>query len=348
MSINNPLTGRQLKVGSKTYGKLLAKGIIKETPPTTFTGTPELDIQILSYLSDLDFSNACKGNTYLSSLCKNDYVWRLRFLHKYNLTKFNKGDNVTFRKIYIALDKSDEDGLIWAAKRGHLEVVKLLLEQGVAVDTDDENSLKQAVFYGHLDVVKLLLKYGADIHDEHDLAFRIAAQKGYLDIVKYLIEEGADIHALDDEYPYTDDALKWAAEEGHLGVIKLLLTHGAALPDVNDYTNIYEAILAAVENDHTKIAKLLLRTIKESPEIGDDDYIITEAFKIAAERNHLELLHLLLDNKADIHDDNDYALRSSVSNKHLDVVNFLLDNGADISVLTKKELEYIKKKGILK
>jgi ankyrin repeat protein len=58
-----------------------------------------------------------------------------------------------------------------AAMKGHLDIVKLLLEGGAIVDACGQTgrtALHWAALKGHRDIVKLLLDYGADscVHDE--------------------------------------------------------------------------------------------------------------------------------------------------------------------------------------
>ena len=52
--------------------------------------------------------------------------------------------------------------------------------------------MRWAARKGHKDVVELLLKNGADIHAENDYALRMAAWNGHKDIVELLLENGAD------------------------------------------------------------------------------------------------------------------------------------------------------------
>ena len=60
---------------------------------------------------------------------------------------------------------------------------------------------------GHTETVKLLLDRGADIHAWNDYALRLAAENGHTETVKLLLDRGADIHA------GNDYALRYAAAE---------------------------------------------------------------------------------------------------------------------------------------
>jgi ankyrin repeat protein len=63
-----------------------------------------------------------------------------------------------------ALDVAGFAPLHYAVDRGHLDVVKVLLEEGANVNTKDENRrtpLHLAALKGHGDMVRLLLGFGA-------------------------------------------------------------------------------------------------------------------------------------------------------------------------------------------
>ncbi|PMD55240.1 uncharacterized protein K444DRAFT_508926, partial [Hyaloscypha bicolor E] len=92
-----------------------------------------------------------------------------------------------------ALDTVDIDNrtpLLWAAKRGHEGIVKLLLEKGANADAADGGGwtpLLWASEGGHVDVVKLLLKKGANV-DAADRTGRTplhwASEGGHVDTAK--------------------------------------------------------------------------------------------------------------------------------------------------------------------
>ena len=123
----------------------------------------------------------------------------------------------------------DDYALYQAAKNGHLEVTKLLLEYRADVHADDDYALCLASSNGHVDVVKLLLESGANVHARADYALRFASGKGHLEVVRLLLESGANIHACDDY------ALCWASTSGHLDVVKFLVEFGANIHADNDH-----------------------------------------------------------------------------------------------------------------
>ena len=102
--------------------------------------------------------------------------------------------------------------LMHAARDGHTEIAKLLIESGANVDAADftDYSLRveyqrgeTALFYasgaGHTEIVRLLVDNGADVNAEVPsfpygsyTALCVAAYRGYIDVVKILVESGAD------------------------------------------------------------------------------------------------------------------------------------------------------------
>jgi ankyrin repeat protein len=57
----------------------------------------------------------------------------------------------------------------------------------------------------------------------------------------------------------------------------------------------------------------------------------------AAINGHLDVVRFLIENGADIHANDDYALRYAAGNRHLGDIRFLIENGADMSYLLDNE-----------
>ncbi|HEX6739502.1 MAG TPA: ankyrin repeat domain-containing protein [Vicinamibacteria bacterium] len=89
---------------------------------------------------------------------------------------------------------SKEDQMLQAVRAGDLAAVKALLDQGVPVDVKfryDRTPLSFAADRGHLEIVKLLLERGADVNAKDSFykmtPLSAAAMKGNADIVKLML-----------------------------------------------------------------------------------------------------------------------------------------------------------------
>jgi hypothetical protein len=98
------------------------------------------------------------------------------------------------------------------------EVFKEILEEDVDPGADDNYAISWAAEKGHLEVVKLLLEdKRVDPGDCDNYAIRWAAENGHLEVVKVLLKDKRVDPGASDNY-----AIRWAAEKGHLEVVKLL------------------------------------------------------------------------------------------------------------------------------
>ena len=178
---------------------------------------------------------------------------------------------VTFVKKLLAdgvnVDSKDfsnnhETPLMYAAMRGHLEVVKLLIENKADFEYKDahkENALYKACEFGRLEIVKFLIEIGANIHCEctsHNITpLSCASRSGHPKVVEFLLQNGADVNCL--EYHMVTPLYR-ASENGHVETSELLIKNGA---DVNfQGTKIkFTALHVASQVGHYEVVKLLLK-----------------------------------------------------------------------------------------
>lgn len=125
-----------------------------------------------------------------------------------------------------------ESALTLACYKGHLDMVRFLLEAGADQEhkTDEmHTALMEASMDGHVEVARLLLDSGAQVNmptDSFESPLTLAACGGHVDLAMLLIERGANIEEVNDE-GYTP--LMEAAREGHDEMVSLLLTQGELL-----------------------------------------------------------------------------------------------------------------------
>ncbi|OQE26236.1 hypothetical protein PENSTE_c005G04678 [Penicillium steckii] len=121
--------------------------------------------------------------------------------------------------------------LVVAAAERHLDIVKLLLEEGALIDAPSSiygTALMAATFRGHVKLVKFLLENGANVNaigSQYSTAPHTAVVVGKREIAKILLDAGADINALDKNYC---SPLHLAASLGHAEIVRLLLLRGSS------------------------------------------------------------------------------------------------------------------------
>eukprot|EP00747_Dinoflagellata_sp_TGD_P163689 gnl/TRDRNA2_/TRDRNA2_182639_c0_seq1.p1 gnl/TRDRNA2_/TRDRNA2_182639_c0~~gnl/TRDRNA2_/TRDRNA2_182639_c0_seq1.p1 ORF type:complete len:313 (-),score=42.37 gnl/TRDRNA2_/TRDRNA2_182639_c0_seq1:303-1241(-) len=122
--------------------------------------------------------------------------------------------------------------------------------------TDDTTPLGIAARNGHLQVVRSLIEAGADKDKPRNLsgatALRIAVCHGHLQVVRFLCEAGVEMDkpTLDGTTP-----LYMAAEKGHLQIVRLLCQAKADKNKTNEYGATPLGIAAS--KDHLTVAKYL-------------------------------------------------------------------------------------------
>jgi hypothetical protein len=133
--------------------------------------------------------------------------------------------------VSVRCGKYDETPLHYASRIGHVEIAKLLLENGASVESKDGldgTPLHRAAYNGHKNIVQLLINSGAKVDVEGDRFGQTplfsAAGRGYTEIADLLLSKGANINA-ENSHGYTP--LHFAAIKGHKGVVELLIRKGA-------------------------------------------------------------------------------------------------------------------------
>ena len=146
-----------------------------------------------------------------------------------------------------------------ASRRGHADVVQLLLEHGAEAKARDRlrrTPLLLASHNGHAEVARVLLENGADTEDQDNrnrTPLLLASADGHVEVARVLFEYGADKEARDYE---KRTPLLLASQGGHLEVARVLLEHDAdrETRDMYDWSSLQRASIGG----HVEVARVLL------------------------------------------------------------------------------------------
>ncbi|KAJ7291257.1 ankyrin repeat-containing domain protein [Mycena rebaudengoi] len=261
----------------------------------------------------------------------------------------------------------NDSALRAASESGHTEVVQVLLRKGANTNVTSGNgesllitmSTKSYIHPRHVDIVRLLLENGADVNAGNNGALQAASKRGYTEIVqlllknadehtssaleaaaswdgslsiyleasedernmveaatrrlthiRFLLDSGADVHVRN------NGALREAAKRGHTEVVQLLLENGANINAANEHTGSALEAAASWDGNPSIINSL------------DSDDKKREKMAEAATRR-LTHVRFLLDNGADVHVRNNGVLRAAAEAGNTEVVQLLLENGVN-------------------
>lgn len=127
-----------------------------------------------------------------------------------------------------------------AADYGHIDVVKMLVDEGFDVNAgghqDSDGPLSWALREGHFDVAKFLLERGASPTVGRLLIGAINAKQNAFELVQLLVEYGAVVNQYwrlgDDEDSPLFNALSWAVDSGREEIADYLIANGAVMPPI--------------------------------------------------------------------------------------------------------------------
>lgn len=203
----------------------------------------------------------------------------------------------------------DDEGtpLEIAARNGHAELVKFLIERGAKVEgvprglkrSNDFDGpvgpMLAAIEKGHRDVVEALIDAGARLDptpeeiaarnkfQRHVAPLQKAAYEGHLELCRLLLDRGANVHGPDE----WSSPLHSAAAQGHLEVCRLLVDRGADLKRGANPPSIVVAkvrgkeyrsgkgagtpLHVAAMHGHADVVEFLLKAGCDPNAIGSDD-----------------------------------------------------------------------------
>uniref|UniRef100_A0A4W6BRT7 Kinase D-interacting substrate 220b n=1 Tax=Lates calcarifer TaxID=8187 RepID=A0A4W6BRT7_LATCA len=207
---------------------------------------------------------------------------------------------------------------ICAAKEGHVDVVKELLENSAYIEHRDMGgwtALMWAAYKGRVEVTTLLLEHGANPNTT-----------GQYSVYPIIWANGAKVNCSD---KYGTTPLIWASRKGHFDCVMHLLENGADVDQEGRY-NSMTALIVAVKGGYTDVVKELL---KRNPNVNMTDKDGNTALMIAAKEGYTEIVQDLLDAGTYVNiPDRTRWLIGAVRGGHVEIVRALLHKYADIDI----------------
>lgn len=143
-----------------------------------------------------------------------------------------------------------KEGFLAAARKGDVEAVKSFLAKGVDVNSKTEygaTALSYASDKGHVAVVRLLLESGADANARDTFygatPITWASMKGHAEIVGLLLDKGAS---------GKEDVLSMGVQNGKPDLVRIVLEKGGIAQRRLDLS-----LASAINNNNTEIIEML-------------------------------------------------------------------------------------------
>ena len=206
----------------------------------------------------------------------------------------------------------------------HTKVVDLLIEHGVCVADDGDRTeldhlpaIVEASEDGNSDSLKLLLKYGKKEQYQYNLGWALS-KATTPEVFKLLLDSGAEMEEMDHN---STVPLVLASNVGNTDGVKLMLDHGAK-------KYLVDALIGAVENNHTDIIELLTQHGAHVDDESWFDFDAMPALVQASMWGKTETVKLL--SKHGAKKNLDWALEAASNGGHTEIVNFLFDYGVEV------------------
>ncbi|KAJ1461491.1 ankyrin repeat-containing domain protein, partial [Pelagophyceae sp. CCMP2097] len=156
--------------------------------------------------------------------------------------------------------------LLYAAKQGHVEIVRLLLDRGARIG----DALVSTARDGDIPMLQLLLDRGALVNEASptqrmfttETALSVAADRGDVAVLRLLLDRGAAVN-LPVEHRDSDwTPVFLAARRGHVSAIEVLVARGASVHHTTKSMGAIQGttpLAVAIASGHRNVARCLLR-----------------------------------------------------------------------------------------
>ena len=209
----------------------------------------------------------------------------------------------------------------------------LAIEHSQDVDSrgfdDNSTPLYVASTYGHVEVARVLLEQGADVTArdiDGNTPLHVASKEGHVEVVRILVECGANATPRDND---GNTPLHVASKEGHVGIARFLVDHGADLMacKMGGGTSLHMASI----HGHTDVARLLVECGADPTTRSSEGWT---PLHYASAFGHVKVARFLVEHGVDVTArgyDGRTPLHIASSYGYLDVARILVEFGADLT-----------------
>jgi len=274
--------------------------------------------EVYKHLSKKEIKRYAKGRPLVSSMIQklneDNFIEDLK--HEMALMLEIEKPNVDMEMIKKIIETGNlptENNLISAAAWGHLNLVKLFIEE---YDLDptafEDQAIRIAANNNNPEVVEYLLGFEeVNPNAKGGKAIKSAAENGHIKVVKLLLNDKRVDPSIEANY-----AIRMASLYGEISIVHMLLKHPKVDPtDVNNWT-----IRAAVERGDMALVSLLMKDDRVDPSDGDNINIIE-----ASKKGYFNIVRLLLkDDRVDPSVNDNIIIGNAIFVGEIDLVKVLL------------------------
>lgn len=247
----------------------------------------------------------------------------------------NMVNSLLKKELINSLDQIGCTPIYYAIEYGNIEIMKLLLENGVDTTTCNNlqcTPLQRAGYIGNFEAVKVLIEYGASVNYRNTMnktPLHYAALGMTFDIIQLLLEKGATVNSQCD---MGLSPLQVAARYRDRDIVQLLLQKGAKI-NIGDKQNVTPLHVATESSCGCVIETLL----KNGADVNAQDKQGMTPLHLAVQTRYSVIVKILLERGARVNlqtneDQTPLHIALHKSDINIDIVKLLLEFGAIVTI----------------
>jgi len=219
-------------------------------------------------------------------------------------------------RLILDCNRVDEEqipiALVKACQGGHMSIARFLLTKTDYKAFEESAPFRAACVKGQTDIVRMFLdEFKADPSVKDNFAVLAASKNGHIDIVRLFLDDPRVSLTTEN-----DDVLNMACKKGQLDLVRIFLAENRIDPTANDG----RAFATACEGGYVDVAKLMMEDSRIDPSIKDDTALIR-----ACAKGRVEVVKLLLaDTRVHPEANNNQAVRLSCESGKVEIPRLLL------------------------